>query len=107
MVVMFRTNLSRLSSSIPSLHLRFYSASPNRICALIIGAPGSGKGTISNWIVRDFKLEHVSSGDLLRSHIQKGTDLGKQAKAYIDKGDLVRLRIKNTTQPDHSWMPLA
>ena len=59
------------------------------VCALIIGAPGSGKGTISNWIVRDFGLKHVSSGDLLRDHMNKGTQLGKEAKQYIDKGDLV------------------
>ncbi len=59
------------------------------ICALIVGAPGSGKGTISNWIVRDFRLQHVSSGDLLRDHIHRGTDLGKEAKAFIDRGDLV------------------
>ena len=43
------------------------------MCALIIGAPGSGKGTISNWIVRDFELKHVSSGDILRQHLQQGT----------------------------------
>merc|ERR1712038_2091776 len=60
-----------------------------RICALIVGAPGSGKGTISNWIVRDFKMQHVSSGDLLRAHMKDGTPLGKEAKAFIDKGDLV------------------
>ena len=60
-----------------------------RICALIVGAPGSGKGTISNWIVRDFRLQHISSGDLLRSHIQRGTEVGKEAKAFIDRGDLV------------------
>jgi len=60
-----------------------------KTCALIIGAPGSGKGTISNWIVRDFGLTHVSSGDLLRAHMRDGTDLGKEAKAFIDKGDLV------------------
>jgi nucleoside-triphosphate--adenylate kinase len=60
-----------------------------KTCALIIGAPGSGKGTISNWIVRDFGLQHVSSGDLLRAHMRDGTELGKEAKAFIDKGDLV------------------
>lgn len=53
------------------------------------GAPGSGKGTISNWIVRDFALKHVSSGDLLRQHINNGTPLGKEAKQFIDKGALV------------------
>jgi len=56
---------------------------------MIVGAPGSGKGTISNWIVRDFKMQHVSSGDLLRAHIKDGTPLGKEAKSFIDKGDLV------------------
>ena len=59
------------------------------VCALIIGAPGSGKGTISNWIVRDFGLKHVSSGDLLRDHMNRGTALGLEAKKFIDKGDLV------------------
>jgi len=60
-----------------------------KTCALIIGAPGSGKGTISNWIVRDFGLTHVSSGDLLRAQMRDGTPLGKEAKSFIDKGDLV------------------
>jgi len=59
------------------------------MCSLIVGAPGSGKGTISNWIVRDFGLSHVSSGDLLRKHVREGTDVGKLAKQYIDKGGLV------------------
>ena len=59
------------------------------MCALIIGAPGSGKGTISNWIVRDFGLKHVSSGDILRQHLQQGTPVGLKAKQFIDKGDLV------------------
>jgi nucleoside-triphosphate--adenylate kinase len=60
-----------------------------KTCALIIGAPGSGKGTISNWIVRDFGLTHVSSGDLLRANLRDGTPLGKEAKSFMDKGDLV------------------
>ena len=68
---------------------RGFASSNNNICALIIGAPGSGKGTLSNWIVRDFGLNHVSSGDLLRSHMHRGTALGKEAKAFIDRGDLV------------------
>lgn len=54
-----------------------------------LGAPGSGKGTISNWIVRDFGLKHVSSGDLLRYNINEGTPIGKEAKAFMDKGELV------------------
>ncbi|GAB1598327.1 GTP:AMP phosphotransferase AK3, mitochondrial-like [Argonauta hians] len=59
------------------------------IKAIILGAPGSGKGTISDRIVKDFSMKHLSSGDLLRSHISKGTALGCSAKEYIDKGHLV------------------
>ena len=61
----------------------------NKANMLIIGAPGSGKGTISNWIVRDFGLIHVSSGDILRAHMREGSELGLAAKSFIDKGDLV------------------
>lgn len=64
-------------------------SSQSKICALIVGAPGSGKGTISNWVVRDFALKHVSSGDLLRQHMNNGTPLGKEAKEFINKGALV------------------
>ena len=64
-------------------------ASDKKTSALIIGAPGSGKGTISNWIVRDFGLTHVSSGDLLRAHLRDGTPLGLEAKSYIAAGNLV------------------
>ena len=71
------------------LSARGFATDNSRICALIIGAPGSGKGTLSNWIVRDFGLNHVSSGDLLRSHLHRGTELGREAKAFIDRGDLV------------------
>ena len=57
--------------------------------ALITGAPGSGKGTISSRIARDFGLVHLSSGDLLRQHVEQGSKLGVKAKDYIDKGALV------------------
>lgn len=60
-----------------------------KTCALIIGAPGSGKGTISNWVVRDFGLTHVSSGDILRANLRDGTPLGLEAKSHMAKGDLV------------------
>jgi len=83
-----------VTSLVPQLHnafriqARFMSGHP-KVCAMIVGAPGSGKGTISNWIVRDFGLKHVSSGDILRQHIKDGTDLGREAKSFIDKGALV------------------
>lgn len=57
--------------------------------ALILGAPGSGKGTISSRIVRKFEMKHISSGDILRHHILNETPLGLNAKKYMDKGQLV------------------
>lgn len=60
-----------------------------KFCAVIIGAPASGKGTISNWIIRDFKLHHISSGDLLRQNIKLKTELGIEAEKYTNNGQLV------------------
>ncbi len=56
---------------------------------LILGAPGSGKGTIASRIVRDFGLLHLSSGDLLRAQVAAGTAAGLKAKQFIDSGNLV------------------
>jgi adenylate kinase family enzyme len=57
--------------------------------AVIMGAPGSGKGTIAKRIVTDFDMKFISSGDILRSHVAQGTDLGKECEKYIKKGALV------------------
>lgn len=57
--------------------------------ALILGAPASGKGTISSRIVKKYSIEHVSSGDKLRDHIEKQTDLGREVKSYLTEGKLV------------------
>lgn len=56
---------------------------------LILGAPASGKGTISSRIVKKYGVAHVSSGDKLREHIEKGTELGKEVKNYLNEGKLV------------------
>ncbi len=56
---------------------------------VIFGAPGSGKGTQSDLMIEHFGLEHISTGDVLRSEIKKGTELGKTAQTYIDKGNLI------------------
>lgn len=61
----------------------------NILKALILGAPASGKGTISSRIVKKYNIEHISSGDKLRDHIQKQTALGKEVKKYLDEGKLV------------------
>ena len=56
---------------------------------VIFGAPGSGKGTQSERIVEKYALNHISTGDVLRGEIKKGTELGKTAKGYIDQGQLI------------------
>ena len=56
---------------------------------IIFGAPGSGKGTQSEKIIEKYKLTHISTGDILRREISSGTELGKMAKDYINRGALV------------------
>lgn len=56
---------------------------------IITGAPGCGKGTQSELIVEHMKLEHFSTGELLRQEIAAQSPLGKEADAYITKGNLV------------------
>lgn len=56
---------------------------------VIFGAPGSGKGTQSELIIKKYGLFHISTGDVLRSEMKNGTELGNTAKAYIEKGQLV------------------
>lgn len=56
---------------------------------VIFGAPGSGKGTQSELIIKKYGLGHISTGDVLRSEIKKGTELGKTAASYIDRGRLI------------------
>ncbi|MBO4593125.1 MAG: adenylate kinase [Bacteroidaceae bacterium] len=56
---------------------------------IIFGAPGSGKGTYSEEIVKRYGMGHISTGDVLRAEIKNGTELGRVAQAYIDKGQLI------------------
>ncbi len=56
---------------------------------VIFGAPGSGKGTQSENLIKHYGLFHISTGDVLRSHIARGTELGKTAESYISKGSLI------------------
>ena len=56
---------------------------------IIFGAPGSGKGTQSDLMKKNYNLAHISTGDVLRGEIKNETELGKTAKGYIDKGQLV------------------
>ena len=56
---------------------------------VIFGAPGSGKGTQSEKMIEKYGLDHISTGDVLRDQIKRGTELGKTAKGYIDNGQLI------------------
>lgn len=56
---------------------------------IILGAPGSGKGTQSAEIIKEFALKHLSTGDMLRAEIAAETELGLAAKSVIDAGELV------------------
>lgn len=56
---------------------------------VIFGAPGSGKGTQSEFLIEKYGLFHISTGDVLRDHIKRGTEYGKIANEYISKGLLI------------------
>lgn len=56
---------------------------------IFLGPPGSGKGTMAQRVSKEMGMAHVSTGDMLRAEIKQGTELGKQAKGYIDQGALV------------------
>ena len=56
---------------------------------VMLGAPGAGKGTQAKMIAEKYGIPHVSTGDIFRANIKNDTDLGKEAKTYMDKGELV------------------
>lgn len=56
---------------------------------IMLGAPGAGKGTQAKRIAEKYGIPHVSTGDIFRSNIKNGTELGMRAKAYMDAGNLV------------------
>jgi adenylate kinase len=56
---------------------------------ILFGPPGSGKGTQAERLRKDFQLPYIATGDMLRGHVKEGTELGRQAKSYMDAGDLV------------------
>ncbi|MET9799298.1 adenylate kinase [Streptomyces sp. NPDC006368] len=56
---------------------------------VLVGPPGAGKGTQAAFLAKNLSIPHISTGDLFRANISQGTELGKQAKAYMDAGNLV------------------
>ena len=62
---------------------------------VLLGPPGAGKGTQAALLSEKLGVPHISTGDLFRANISQGTDLGKEAKTYIDAGDLVPADVTN------------
>ncbi len=56
---------------------------------IMLGAPGAGKGTQAKKIAKKYGIPHISTGDIFRANIKNNTELGKKAKTYMDKGELV------------------
>jgi len=56
---------------------------------LIMGPPGAGKGTQAEMLVKELAITHISTGDMFRNAIKEGTEMGKKAKEYMDRGELV------------------
>ncbi|XP_068727213.1 GTP:AMP phosphotransferase AK3, mitochondrial-like [Montipora capricornis] len=84
---LIRRSLYTPTKQVGKIHLSRMSSKPVR--ALIMGPPGSGKGTVSERIVNTFSVTHLSSGDVLRSQIKEGTEVGLKAKEIVEKGGLV------------------
>ena len=62
---------------------------------MLMGLPGAGKGTQAERIVDEYKIPHISTGDIFRAAMKNGTEMGKEAKKYIDKGELVPDEVTN------------
>lgn len=56
---------------------------------VLLGAPGAGKGTQAKKLIEEYKIPQISTGDILRQSVANGTPLGKEAKSFMDKGELV------------------
>src|ERR1700687_3867381 len=72
---------------------------------ILIGPPASGKGTQAQLLVERLKLAHISTGNILRNAVEKGTPAGKQAKPYMDAGKLVPDDLVNQLVADRFSHP--
>jgi len=70
------------------------------IALILLGPPGSGKGTVAKSLSAHFAIPHVSTGDILRENVKSGTELGKEVKAVMDAGKLVSDQLVNRVVED-------
>jgi len=62
---------------------------------VLVGPPGAGKGTQAQFLAAHFSIPHMSTGDIFRANLKAGTDLGNQAKSFMDRGELVPDSVTN------------
>lgn len=72
---------------------------------LIMGPAGAGKGTMSDLILSEYDIPHISTGDMLRDNVKNNTELGKEAKSYMDAGKLVPDEVINAMVEDRLQKP--
>ena len=56
---------------------------------VLFGPPGAGKGTQAKELAKHYQIPHISTGDILRANVRDGIELGREAKGYMDRGELV------------------
>ena len=67
---------------------------------ILVGPPGAGKGTQAVQLAAHYKIPHISTGDIFRANLKNGTDLGKQAQGFMDRGELVPDSVTNEMVKD-------
>lgn len=97
---------ARIQTVAPSLPVPGVKTGHDSVNVVLVGGPGSGKGTQADQLKRELEVPHISTGDLFRENIKNQTDLGKLAKSYINRGELVPDDVteamveKRLSQPD-------
>jgi adenylate kinase len=67
---------------------------------VLVGPPGAGKGTQAQFLAAHYSIPHISTGDIFRANLKAGTDLGNQAKGFMDRGELVPDSVTNEMVKD-------
>ncbi len=67
---------------------------------ILVGPPGAGKGTQATHLAAHYKIPHISTGDIFRANLKNGTDLGKKAQSFMDRGELVPDSVTNEMVKD-------